>query len=113
MYWFQNGSCAVPQHGSDQDVQRVVLLHVVAGHQQMPAEEIGQDESRGRDGDQDDVGPQRPRMCPESIHLGDETLNGAAYEAGRGPRHAATPWMWWRQGWLGLVLALRSRRAGA
>ena len=61
---------AVPDHGSGQHVQRIVLLHVVAGQQQMPAEEIGQDESSGRNGDQDEIGPPGTRMRPESIHLG-------------------------------------------
>ena len=48
----------VAQHGADQDMQRVVLLQVVACHEQVAAEEVRQHEGGCRDGDQDDVGPQ-------------------------------------------------------
>ena len=49
-------------HGPDQHMERVVLLQVVTRHQEVTAEEIREDERRGRKADQHGVGPQRADM---------------------------------------------------
>ncbi len=59
---------AVAAHRADQDMERVVLLQVVAGDQEVPVEEIGQHEGGGRNGDQHRIGPQGAKVCSESIH---------------------------------------------
>ena len=51
------GKLTVPQHGADEDVQRVVLLEVVAGHHQVAPEEVREDERRRGKADQDGIGP--------------------------------------------------------
>ena len=53
----------VAQHGSDQDVERVVLLQVVARDEQPASDQVGEHESGGRDGDQHEVGPQGSEVC--------------------------------------------------
>jgi hypothetical protein len=57
------GQLAVTQHGSHQDMERVVLLQIVPGDQQAAADQIRKHEGGSRDGNQHDVGPQRSDVC--------------------------------------------------
>ena len=60
----------VPQHGTDEHMQRIVLLEVVAGQHEMAPEEIREDERRRRKADQHGIGPQRAETDTNGAHLG-------------------------------------------
>ena len=71
------GQLAVAQHGADQDVERVVLLQVVAGDQQVPADEVRQHEGRRRDGDQHERRATGVRLCARNRFTGEELPSGS------------------------------------
>ena len=53
----------VTQHGADEDVQREVLLQVVARDEEPAPDQVREYEGRCGDGDQHDVGPQGSDVC--------------------------------------------------
>ncbi len=63
MYWIPEGQLPVAQRGTDQHVEREILLQVVTRDQQAAAEEVREYEGGRGDGDQHDVGPQGSEMC--------------------------------------------------
>ncbi len=56
------------EHGPDEHVERVVLLDVVTGHQEVTAKDVRKDERRGRKTDQDCIGPQWPDVDTCCLH---------------------------------------------
>ena len=88
---------AVPQHGADQDVEREVLLEIVSGDQQVPADEVREHEGGRGNGDQHDVGPQGSDVCSKSVHWRRDAFRGAwgvlpaSTEAARSAQ--ASPWL--------------------
>ena len=62
------GQLAVAVHGTDQDVERVILLQVVAGDEKPAGDQVRKHERGRRDGDQHEIGPQGPDVCSYSVH---------------------------------------------